>query len=241
MIPNHFIDSPDPNVTVVRTVDVVPIEIIVRSYLTGTTSTSVWTAYERGERLFCGVDLADGMKKNQKLPELITTPTLKRDDGDVSISAEEILRDELVPENTWYQICNMALELFKFGQAHCERQGIILVDTKYEFGIDRETGDLIVCDEVHTPDSSRFWQLESYSTRFEEGLDPERLDKDSLRVYMNDHGTEESIPDGVMDDLSRSYIAAYEQITGKRFPITSEDNASDRIRENLCRYYEFES
>jgi phosphoribosylaminoimidazole-succinocarboxamide synthase len=228
VVANHVIRVPDPNV--LECVDCVPllVEMVVRAYATGTTSTSLWTHYARGERVFCGHQLPDGLTKHQKLDEPILTPTTKAPKGehDVSGSRDEILSTGLVSPRDFDEAAECALKLFAAGQAMCAERGLILVDTKYEFGRTRE-GHLLVIDEVHTPDSSRFWQESTYASRVAAGLDPEPLDKDFVRRWFLDQGYRgEGVPPPMPDDIrvgaAERYIAAYERITGEAFAANTE-------------------
>jgi phosphoribosylaminoimidazole-succinocarboxamide synthase len=226
--PNHVVRAPDPNV--LECVECTPIlaEMVVRAYATGTTSTSLWTHYARGARVFCGHELPDGLKKHQRLPEPIITPTTKAPKGehDVSGSREEILATGLVSARDFDEASEAAMRLFAAGQRVCAERALILVDTKYEFGRDK-SGKLLVIDEIHTPDSSRFWQAATYEARFRAGQDPEPLDKDFVRRWYNDRGymgdgSPPPLPDDVRVGAAERYIAAYEQITGEAFvPDTS--------------------
>jgi phosphoribosylaminoimidazole-succinocarboxamide synthase len=221
--PNHLVGQPDPNV--IECVECTPVlvEMVVRAYATGTTSTSLWTHYERGVRLFCGHRLPEGLRKHQKLPEPILTPTTKAPKGehDVSGSREEILATGKVTARDFDEAAAIALNLFAAGQRMCAARGLILVDTKYEFGRTPE-GKLVVIDEIHTPDSSRFWKSATYDERFQAGHDPEPLDKDFVRRwyigqgYKGD-GEAPPLPDDVRVGAAERYIAAYEQITGQAF------------------------
>jgi phosphoribosylaminoimidazole-succinocarboxamide synthase len=236
--PNHMLSLPDPNV--LRCVECTPIlvEMVVRAYATGTTSTSLWTHYERGVRDFCGHRLPDGLKKHQKLPEPILTPTTKAPKGehDVSGSREEILATGHVTAKDFDEAAVIAMKLFAAGQGLAAERGLILVDTKYEFGRTSE-GKLVVIDEIHTPDSSRFWRAGTYDERFRAGQDPDPLDKDFVRRwyiaqgYKGD-GDAPAMTDEVRIGAAERYITAYEQITGLTF---SPDTAAPlaRIRKNL--------
>jgi phosphoribosylaminoimidazole-succinocarboxamide synthase len=220
---NHMLGVPDPNV--LRCVECKPIlvEMIVRAYATGNTSTSLWTHYERGSRVFCGHRLPDGLKKNQKLPSPILTPTTKAPKGehDVSGSREEILATGKVSAKDFDEASIQAAKLFEAGQKICAERGLVLVDTKYEFGRTPD-GRLVVIDEVHTPDSSRFWRANTYDERFGAGQDPEPLDKDFVRRwyiaqgYKGD-GVAPPMTDEVRVGAAERYVAAYEQITGEAF------------------------
>jgi phosphoribosylaminoimidazole-succinocarboxamide synthase len=236
--PNHMLSLPDPNV--LRCVECTPIlvEMVVRAYATGTTSTSLWTHYERGVRDFCGHRLPDGLKKHQKLPEAILTPTTKAPKGehDVSGSREEILATGHVTAKDFDEAAVVAMKLFAAGQRMSAERGLILVDTKYEFGRTPE-GKLVVIDEIHTPDSSRFWRAATYDERFRAGQDPEPLDKDFVRRWYIGQGYKGDGPAPAMTDdvrvgAAERYIAAYEQITGEAF-VPDTDPPLPRMKKNL--------
>jgi phosphoribosylaminoimidazole-succinocarboxamide synthase len=238
VVPNHVIRVPDPNVLECVECTPVLVEMVVRAYATGTTSTSLWTHYERGVRDFCGHKLPDGLKKHQKLPEAILTPTTKAPKGehDVSGSRAEILATGHVTARDFDEAAELAMKLFAAGQRITAERGLILVDTKYEFGRTKD-GKLVVIDEIHTPDSSRFWQAKTYAARFEAGQDPETFDKDFVRRwyiaqgYKGD-GDAPAMTDDVRIGAAERYITAYEQITGLTFsPDTAPPLA--RIRKNL--------
>jgi phosphoribosylaminoimidazole-succinocarboxamide synthase len=238
VVANHVIRVPDPNV--IECVDCVPVlvEMVVRAYATGTTSTSLWTHYERGAREFCGHRLPDNLTKHQKLPEPILTPTTKAPKGehDVSGSREDILATGLVAERDFDEAAKDAMKLFAAGQAICAERGLILVDTKYEFGRTRE-GKLLVMDEIHTPDSSRFWLQSTYESRLAASLDPEPLDKDFVRRWFLDRGYRgegqpPAMPDEVRVGAAERYIAAYERITGEPF-VPNLEAPMERIARNL--------
>lgn len=238
VVPNHVLRVPDP--CVLECIECTPIlvEMVVRAYATGTTSTSLWTHYEKGARVFCGHKLPDGLKKHQKLPQPILTPTTKAPKGehDVSGSREEILATGHVTAKDFDEAAELAMKLFAAGQRICADRGLILVDTKYEFGRTKD-GRLVVIDEVHTPDSSRFWQMATYEDRFQAGKDPEPLDKDFVRRWYISQGYKGDgepppMPDDVRIGAAERYIAAYEQITGRAFvPDTTPPLA--RIARNL--------
>jgi phosphoribosylaminoimidazole-succinocarboxamide synthase len=238
IVPNHVIGVPDPNV--LRCVECEPIlvEMVVRAYATGTTSTSLWTNYEKGVRVFCGHRLPEGLKKHQKLAAPILTPTTKAPKGehDVSGSREEILATGKVTARDFDEAAALAMKLFDAGQRLCAERGLILVDTKYEFGRTAD-GRMVVIDEIHTPDSSRFWRASTYGERFASGQDPEPLDKDfvrrwySARGYTGD-GEAPPMPDDVRIGAAERYITAYEQITGETFVPNTEPPAA-RMAKNL--------
>jgi phosphoribosylaminoimidazole-succinocarboxamide synthase len=236
--PNHVVRVPDPNVLECVECKPVLVEMVVRAYATGTTSTSLWTHYERGVRVFCGHRLPEGLRKHQQLPEPILTPTTKAPKGehDVSGSREEILATGQVSARDFDEAADVAMRLFAAGQRVCAERGLILVDTKYEFGRTPE-GKLVVIDEIHTPDSSRFWQRATYEGRLREGKDPDPLDKDFVRRwylgqgYKGD-GPAPPMPDEVRAGAAERYIAAFEQITGEPFVPDTEPPLT-RIAKNL--------
>jgi phosphoribosylaminoimidazole-succinocarboxamide synthase len=235
---NHMIGVPDPNVLQCVECEPILVEMIVRAYATGTTSTSLWTHYERGVRVFCGHRLPEGLKKHQKLPSPILTPTTKAPKGehDVSGSREEILATGKVTARDFDEAAVLAAKLFEAGQKICIERGLLLVDTKYEFGRTPE-GRLVVIDEVHTPDSSRFWRASTYDDRFRAGQDPEPLDKDFVRRwyigqgYKGD-GDAPPMTDEVRVGAAERYIAAYEQITGEAF-VPDQEPPLPRMARNL--------
>lgn len=238
VVDNHFIGVPDPNVLECIECEPILVEMVVRSYLTGTTSTSIWTHYARGERVFCGHALPDGMKKNQKLAAPILTPATKAPKGehDVSGSRDEILAVGQVTPADFDTAAELALRLFAEGQRVCAERGLILVDTKYEFGRTKD-GRLVVIDEIHTPDSSRFWLAPTYAERFARGEDPEPLDKDFVRRhytalgYVGD-GPPPPLPDDVRVGAALRYAEAFERITGTDF-VPDMEPPLPRIRRHL--------
>jgi phosphoribosylaminoimidazole-succinocarboxamide synthase len=229
---------PDPNVTIARECRPLPVEIIVRAYLTGVTSTSIWKLYEAGQRTFGGLTLPEGLRKNEPLPSLVITPTTKAHDGghDEPITREELARRGLVDAETFDRIETLALSLFRFGQAEVQRRGLILVDTKYELGFDSE-GRLTFIDEIHTPDSSRYWHADDYEARLLAGEEPRSLDKEYVRRYYaglgyRGEGAPPPMPDEVRLEAARRYIAAFERVTGTTFSPDPHDPIP-RIRTNL--------
>jgi phosphoribosylaminoimidazole-succinocarboxamide synthase len=237
IIQNHVIDIPDPNVVVCKKLKVFPVEFIVRGYLTGVTSTAAWTAYEKGEREFCGNTLPEGMKKNQKFDTSIITPTTKSDEHDEKISAKEIVSQGLMSQEQWDIVADKALRLFERGTEIAAKNDLILVDTKYEFGYD-EDENIFLIDEIHTPDSSRYWIMESYEARLENDKEPEYIDKEFLRLWFkgkcdpyNDRELPPA-PDDLVAELSGRYIKLFEMITGKTFE-PDPTPVLDRIRNNL--------
>ncbi len=242
--PNHVLDYPDPNVVVGTRLDILPVEIVVRDYLAGTTSTSVLTKYKNGERDMYGIRLPDGLRDNEKLPQTIITPTSKALDGghDEPLTRDDILTRGLLSEEQWDTVSRYALALFARGKALAAQRGLILVDTKYEFGTNKD-GSIILADEIHTPDSSRYWLAESYKQRFEAGERPQSFDKDFIRAWVTARCDPykdriPKIPAELIEQTSRVYTQAYETITGKTFTAdTSGKTVLDRIRENLRPYF----
>lgn len=242
--PNHVLEYPDPNVVVGTRLDILPVEIVVRGYLAGTTSTSILTRYRRGEREMYGMRLPDGLRDNEKLAEPVITPTSKAADGghDEPLSRAEILEQGLLTQAQWDTVSDYALKLFARGQARAAERGLILADTKYEFGTDKN-GTIILADEIHTPDSSRYWIAASYEQALAGGTRPDSFDKDFIRSWVAARCDPYKdpiprIPDEIVEQASRIYAQAYEAITGKQFvPDLSGDTVLDRIRSNLARFF----
>jgi phosphoribosylaminoimidazole-succinocarboxamide synthase len=238
--PNHVIEYPDPNVLVCRKLTILPVEIVVRGYLAGTTGTSILTLYKAGKREMYGFTLPDGMQDNEKLPAPIITPTSKAFDGghDEPLTAEDILKQKLLTQAQWETITGYALKLFARGQQIAASRGLILADTKYEFGTDDE-GNIVLADEIHTPDSSRYWFADSYTP----GERPVSFDKDFVRNWVVERCDPykddiPEIPEDVIDATTQVYIQAYEKITDRKFE--AGDPAVDplqRIRNNLAKYF----
>ncbi len=238
LVPNHVISIPDPTVMIATECTILPVEFVMRDYLTGVTDTSIWRHYEQGGRLFCGHVLPEGMKKNQRLAKPILTPSTKADKGDhdKSVSREELLGMGRITATDFDLAGEMCVKLFAFGQAEAHRRGLILVDTKYEIG-KRPDGVLCFIDEIHTPDSSRYWYADDYQARFARGEEPRGLDKEYVRRSLVDLGYRgDGVPPPLSDDVrteaARRYIALYELVTGKTFVPDTED-PSIRIRRNL--------
>jgi phosphoribosylaminoimidazole-succinocarboxamide synthase len=233
IIPNHVIEIADPNVTVGKKCTVFPVEFVVRGYITGSTSTSAWTNYQKGVRNLCGNELPEGMEKNERFDSPIITPTTKFEEHDRNLSPYQIIDEKLMTQ---------ALALFEFGQKTAAEHGMILVDTKYEFGIAAD-GSTVIIDEMHTPDSSRYWITDTYKERFEAGQEPENIDKEFLRLWFKENCDPYNdaelppAPDELVIELSRRYIQLYETITGEKFefPDTS-GSMEDRIKTNLKNY-----
>ena len=238
LVPNHVISTPDPNVMIAKECTPLPVEMVMRSYLTGTTSTSIWIHYKNGARQYCGHSLPDGLQQHQKLPQALLTPSTKAAQGDHDVSAgrDEILALTQMPAADFDRAAELAKVLFDEGTRICAERGLILVDTKYEFGKTPE-GEIVVIDEIHTPDSSRFWFAESYEERMSKGEAPESFDKEYVRRFLAAEGFMgdgpiPEIPDDVRVEATSRYITAVEKITGEAFTANLEDPAT-RIPKNL--------
>jgi phosphoribosylaminoimidazole-succinocarboxamide synthase len=237
--PNHVVALPDPQVTVARECRPLKCELIMRGYLTGVTTTSIWHHYERGAREFCGHRLPEGMKKNQPLPEPLLTPSTKAEHGghDKSVSRAELIAEGFVDPGEFDQAAALCRALFSFGQARAAARGLILVDTKYEVGVD-DAGQIRIIDEIHTPDSSRYWYASDYEERLARAEEPRALDKEYVRRWLaNEKGYKGDGPPPVLIDevrieAARRYIEAYELISGTSFEPDLE-NPQQRIRRNL--------
>ena len=242
IMPTHIIAVPDPNAMVVRTLEMLKVEIIVRSFLTGSTETSAWVNYAKGVRNFCGNILPEGMKKNQKFDMPIITPTTKGETDEL-IDAAGIVSQGLATQEQWNVMSEKALAVFQRGQEIAAERGLILVDTKYEMGID-EQGNITIADEVHTPDSSRYWIASSYEKRIAAGQEPESLDKEFFRLWLKEQGfdptdatkTMPKITDDVRCMLGLKYIDLYEKITGQSFVLPDDTDIAGRIQDNLREY-----
>ncbi|MFA6257459.1 MAG: phosphoribosylaminoimidazolesuccinocarboxamide synthase [Candidatus Paceibacterota bacterium] len=239
IVKNHVLDFPDPNVVVGKKCKAIPVEFVVRGYITGVTSTSLWTHYMEGKRDFGNFVLPDGLKKNQKLEEPVFTPTTK-DEHDRPITPKEIVAEGILSEKMIVELERIAKALFNRGQEVALAHGLILVDTKYEFGLD-ENNEIILIDEIHTPDSSRYWQADSYQTKIDQGLEPENFDKEFLRLWFKkncDPYKDKVLPEAPIDmvkELSSRYIRICEQITGIPFKVEI-GNIEKRIENNIKKY-----
>ena len=237
IVQNALLSIPDENVCVAKRCKLVPVEAVVRGYLTGVTGTSIWTRYSAGERNFGGITLPDGMKKNEKLPAPIFDPTTKEETHDRALTPDEMIAEGFITRELFESLKTTALKLFARGQEIAAQRSLILVDTKYEFGLD-ESGMLTLIDEVHTPDSSRYWRLGSYEERLRKGEEPEYFDKEFLRLWFKEHSDpyKDAIlpeaPRELVEELSRRYIAIYEEVTGQGFK-AGEEPALARIEKNL--------
>jgi phosphoribosylaminoimidazole-succinocarboxamide synthase len=222
IIGNHVLSSPHANALLARKCRVLPIEFVVRGYMTGSTDTSIWTQYASGSRFFCGHTLPEGMKKNEKLHTNLVTPTTKEKEHDRPITAEEIVAEGWLTDGEWELASTKALELFAFGQKIAAERGLILVDTKYEFGV-AEDGEILLIDEIHTPDSSRYWLADSYAGRVAAGLEPDMIDKEFFRLWFRERCDpyKDAVlpvpPDDLIAELAARYIQLFEKITGDTF------------------------
>ena len=237
IVANHVIAVPDPNVTIVHEAEPLPVEIIVRGYITGVTKTALWTLYAQGERRPYDIPLPDDLQKNDPLPQPIITPTTKATGGahDERLTYAEIVESGLVEKKLYDRVQEVALAIFARGQECARRAGLILVDTKYEFGL--KDGQLLLIDEVHTPDSSRYWLLDSYGKTTE----PENFDKEFLRLWFVERGYRGNgelpiMPTDFKAQVAARYIAAYERLTGQTF-IPGQQPAADRIANVLTAMY----
>lgn len=235
---NHLLGVPDPCVSVVGQCELLPVEFVFRAYLTGSSSTSIWTAYERGDRLYCGHKLPDGMRRHEALPEPLLTPTTKAPMGahDELTSREELIVTGAISEERYDEAAAVGAALFAEGRRWAETRGLILVDTKYEMGLDND-GNLTVVDEIHTPDSSRYWYADGYQRALSAGSSPVQLDKEYLRLWLGEQGFRgdgpiPEVPVDVRCEATRRYIETYEQLTGLAFEPNNEPPV-ERIRRNL--------
>ncbi len=237
LVKNHIIEIPDPNVAVAHQCETIPVEFIIRAYITG----SAWRNYKHGKST-SGIDLPKGLKKNQKLEDIVVTPSTKAESGhDIYWPKETLIKEKYIDNDTYKLMEEASIKLFKFGQDYCKKNGLILVDTKYEFGI--KDGELMVIDEIHTQDSSRFWIADTYDERFEKGEDPEILDKEIFRGWLMDTypdvfpniAPDQDIPP-IMDDikieLAKRYMRSFQKITGREFKPEVSD-VKQRILANL--------
>ncbi|HLB42062.1 MAG TPA: phosphoribosylaminoimidazolesuccinocarboxamide synthase [Gammaproteobacteria bacterium] len=242
IIPNHLIAVPDPNVIIARKCQVFPIEFVMRHYITGTTSTSLWTQYQQGIREYCGIRFPDGLRKNQRLNQPILTPTTKDKNHDRPVSPAEVMAEKWMTTAEWEEASSAAIKLFQFGMRVAAQHGLMLVDTKYEFGRDAE-GRMMIIDEIHTPDSSRYWLANSYEERFAQAKEPDNFDKEFLRLWLTEHCDPyhdkilpEAPPDLIVTLASR-YIQLYEMMTGKQFAFSTHPGPiSQRIMRNIAGY-----
>jgi phosphoribosylaminoimidazole-succinocarboxamide synthase len=240
VVANHVLDVPDPNVTVGREATPILVEVVVRGYITGVTDTALWTLYSEGVDRPYGLELPPGLKKNDRLPEPVITPTTKGGPGehDERLSSDEVVSRGLVDAKRWAEVREAALEIFRRGTEASAKAGLILVDTKYEFGT--LDGRLVLIDEVHTPDSSRYWLADSYAADHAAGREPEGLDKEYVRRWLKGQGyggegPVPTMPADVVVELASRYVRAYERLTGQDF-VPGELPAGPRIQRNLAGY-----
>jgi phosphoribosylaminoimidazole-succinocarboxamide synthase len=238
IIQNHLVSVPDPNAMIVKNAQPFPVEVIVRGYITGVTGTALWYRYSLGERQIYGYTFPDGLCKNQLLDQAIITPTTKGGPTghDERLTCQEVVEKGYLSESVWQKTMNAALQLFEFGQQKAREAGLILVDTKYEFGFD-EQGELMLIDEIHTPDSSRFWKADSYETKFANGEEPENFDKEFIRLEYAQKGYRGDGEIPPMDvelfiRASQRYIQIYEMLTQETF-IPGAYPVNPRLLNNL--------
>ena len=239
--PNHVLAIPDANVTIAKKCTIFPVEFVVRGYITGTTSTSLWTHYQNGSRDYCGNALPEGLQKNQRLQQPMLTPTTK-DVHDRPISAQAIVSEGLMTQADWDQAASMARQLYQYGVEVAAKHGLILVDTKYEFGKDA-AGNIVLCDEIHTPDSSRYWLAATYAERFAQRLEPENIDKEFIRLWFSKNcdpyqdAVLPAAPEPLIMTLAARYIKLYEMITGNPFAFPPAQGATqERIMRNIAAH-----
>lgn len=238
IVPNHILGYPDPNVAWGRKYRVVPIEMVVRGYITGVTNTSLWHTYSQGQRDYGTFTLPAGLHKNDPLPQPVLTPTTKFEKHDRNLTPDEAVKEGLVDKAVWDKLQKIALELFTFGQKTAAEKGLILVDTKYEFGTD-ESGNIVLIDEIHTPDSSRYWLAETYKASIQAGQEPDNYDKEYLRLWFKqrfDPYADSPAPQAtaaVISELRRRYVVVYEQLTGSKFVPAEGVNKLQRIETNV--------
>lgn len=241
--PNHVLAYPDPNAVLARRVDILPVEVVVRGYLAGTTSTSILTQYRSGARQMYGHTLPDGMRDNEALPQPIITPTTKAAAGghDTPLTADDIVGQGLLPAALWQEVSDRALALFARGQSMAAQRGLILADTKYEFGLDPD-GRLLLADEVHTPDSSRYWLTDGYEAALAAGTRPPSFDKDVIRAWVAArcdpyHDPIPEIPPHMIAQTAAVYHDAFARITGSPLAPAPQGDPMARLRENLAPYF----
>ncbi len=240
IVSNHMIGVVDPNVMLVSEVQALPIEVVVRGYITGVTNTSLWKQYNEGNRIIYGIKFPDGLKKNQKLKAPVITPTTRGTGPgghDEPITKQEIIKKKLVPPAIYKQIEKVAIKLFERGTTIASKAGFILADTKYEFGVDKK-GKLILIDEIHTPDSSRYWLKKTYLQLVSKGQEPENYDKEFMRLWFaksgyTGKGKAPTMPDDLVAKISQRYMEVYEKLTGEKFEVDTKRPQLERIMESL--------
>jgi phosphoribosylaminoimidazole-succinocarboxamide synthase len=239
LVPNHVLSVPDPNVTIARECSPIPIEFVVRGYLAG----HAWREYNCGARILCGKALPDGLRESEQLPEPIVTPTTKAEKGhDEDVTRKEAIASTGIDAATYDQLAEWALALYRRGSEMAEEQGLLLVDTKYEFGRTAD-GDLVLIDEVHTPDSSRYYYQEGYEERLAEGRPQRQLSKEFVREWLMDNGFQgrdgdemPTLPDAFRAKVTRRYVELYETVTGEDFEPDTHPNPEARIHDALRDY-----
>lgn len=245
IISNHVIAVPDPNITVARECKTLPVEMVVRGYITGVTTTAMWYQYARGTRMFCGHKLPEGLRKNEPLPEPLITPSTKevgKGVHDRSVSAEELIKDVQLDIELYREMEAVALALFRRGTEIAAKVGFILVDTKYEFGVDNE-GKLTLIDEIHTPDSSRYWRADTYKQCLANGHEPDYYDKEHVRLWLAERGLDRfgqeaersNMPPDLFAETSLRFVTVYEAITGREF-VYSIGDPTERIQQSVREY-----
>lgn len=238
IIKNHIVSYPDPNVAMCKKYKMIGVEMVVRGYITGVTNTSLWHTYSQGQRDYGDFTLPDGLKKNDKLPQPVLTPTTKFEKNDRNLTPAEAVSEGLVSAEIWEKLQKVAVELFTFGQQAAAEKGLILVDTKYEFGLD-EDGELVLCDEIHTPDSSRYWFGETYQAKLDAGQEPDNYDREYLRLWYASRfdpykDSEAPVPpQAEIDELLRRYTFIYEQLSEQKFVPTQTTDILQRIETNV--------
>lgn len=220
IVDNHMISVPDANVMIAKNCEPIPVEMVVRGYISGVTKTSIWYSYQNGERLIYGIKFPDNLKKNQILARPIITPTTHGVGHDERLTKKQIITKKIINKKLYEEMERASLKLFEYGSKLCKKHGLILVDTKYEFGLYK--GKLTLIDEIHTPDSSRFWIKKTYKKRFSSAEEPENFDKEFLRLwYVNKgyrgEGKPPKMSNKLISDLSKRYISVYEILTGQKF------------------------
>lgn len=239
LVPNHVLSVPDPNVTVAKECSPIPIEFVVRGYLAG----HAWREYDRGVRTLCGQELPDGLRESEQLPEPILTPTTKAEEGhDQDVTREEALATTDLDASTYDQLAEWALALYRRGHEMAAERGLYLVDTKYEFGRTAE-GDLVLIDEVHTPDSSRYYYQDGYEERLAQGKPQRQLSKEFVREWLMDHGFQgraedemPTLPDAFRVKVTKRYVELFEKVTGQTFEPETHPNPKKRIHSALSDY-----
>ena len=241
IIANHMIGIIDPNIMLVTECQALPVEVVVRGYITGVTQTSIWKMYSEGQRIIYGIKFPEGLVKNQRLEKPVITPTTRATGPgghDEPITAKEIIKNKLISANIWKQIEKVAIKLFERGTQIAQRGGFILADTKYEFGLTKN-GKLVLIDEIHTPDSSRLWLKKTYKQRFKKGEEVENYDKEIMRIWFKEHGYSgkgkpPEMPNDLKAKIAARYMEVYEKITGEKFTLDLSIPPKQRITENLA-------